>query len=101
MMGPFLLLMGFLLLYIAARGKSSDFITALFANVASKAAQEEHNLGLDFGTFFKFHVWNQLTNAVARGMPEFTINLPGGNSIKIGKPTLQSTDPTHPNTPDK
>jgi hypothetical protein len=97
MMGPFLLLMGLLMLYIAAKGKSTDFILALFTDTVKRAEQEEKNIGEDLGKFFKFHVWNNLTNAIIKGLPDFTINLPGGNSIHIGRPDLQSTDPNNPN----
>jgi hypothetical protein len=97
MMGPFLLLMGLLLLYIAARGKSTDFISALFTDVTKRAAQEEQDLGQKFGTFLKYHVWNQITNAIIKGLPSFSIGLPGGGSISLGKPDLQSTDPNNPN----
>lgn len=95
MMGPFLLLIGFLLLYISATGKSPQFIEALFANVATKAQQEEKNLGNDLGTFFKYHIWNNLTNAIIRGLPIPDINV-GNVHIGFGKPTLQSTDPNNP-----
>lgn len=92
MIGPFLLLMGFLLLYIAANGKSSQFIAALFTNVAKKANQEEQNLGNDLGTFLKYHVWNQLTNAIISGLPDISVG-----PVKISKPTKQSTNPANPN----
>jgi hypothetical protein len=88
MMGPFLLMMGLLLLYIAAKGKSTDFILALFTDTVARAKQEEKNIGEDLGKFLKYHVWNQLTNAIIAGLPEISVG-----PVHIGKPQKQPTEP--------
>jgi hypothetical protein len=87
MMGPFLLLIGLMLLYVAAKGKSPEFISAMLQNVETSANKEETTLAAGLGDWMKEHVWDQATNAIIRGLPEISVG-----PIHISKPSMQPTN---------
>jgi len=67
MIGPFLVLIGLLLLYVNFKGDSAKFLGALgFENLISS---EEKNLGQNLSDWAQRNIWDKMGKAIKSGMP--------------------------------
>jgi len=66
MIGPFIMLIGIGLLYVAAKGKSAQVIEVFFKDAIQSA---EQRTAASVTTWFKKNVWDALTNAIASAIP--------------------------------
>jgi len=78
MIGPFIMLIGIGLLYVAIKGKSAEVIVILFGDVIANA---EKQVGKGVTTWFADNVWNPLSAAIRNA---FTLGLVHGANQPAG-----------------